>query len=70
MNNLDKMYFIHSYFVKLKDQNQILSETQYGNFKFCSSFRHNNIYATQFHPEKSGLNGLKILNEFKKIFKL
>lgn len=70
VNNLDKMYFIHSYFVKLKDQNQILSETQYGNFKFCSSLRYKNIYATQFHPEKSGTNGLKILKEFKKIFKL
>lgn len=70
VNNLDKMYFVHSYFVKLKDQNQILSETQYGNFKFCSSLRYKNIYATQFHPEKSGPNGLKILKEFKKIFSL
>ena len=64
------MYFVHSYFVKLEDQKQILSETQYGNLKFCSSLKYKNIYATQFHPEKSGPNGLKILSEFKKIFQL
>ncbi len=70
VKNLDKMYFVHSYFVKLEDQKQILSETQYGNLKFCSSLKYKNIYATQFHPEKSGPNGLKILSEFKKIFQL
>ena len=52
VKNLDKMYFVHSYFVKLEDQKQILSETQYGNLKFCSSLKYKNIYATQFHPEK------------------
>lgn len=70
VNNLDKMYFVHSYYVNLEDHNQILSETQYGDLKFCSALRYNNIYATQFHPEKSGPNGLKILKEFKKIFQL
>ena len=47
-----------------------MSYTQYGKYKFCSSLYHENIFATQFHPEKSGKNGLKIFKEFKDIFKL
>ena len=67
-NNL--MYFVHSYFVLPDHEKNVMSYTDYGNFKFCSSLCHENVFATQFHPEKSGKNGLKILEEFKRLFKL
>ena len=61
-NNLDNefMYFVHSYFVVPKDKSIILSETSYGSQTYCSSILKNNIFAMQFHPEKSSINGLKI----------
>jgi len=61
-NNLDNdfMYFVHSYFVVPKDKSIILTETTYGSQKYCSSIFKKNIFATQFHPEKSSVNGLKI----------
>ena len=54
------MYFVHSYFVEPLDKNIILSETEYCGISYCSSILQNNIFATQFHPEKSGKEGLKI----------
>ena len=69
-SNNEFMYFVHSYFVLPNDEKKVMSYTQYGKYKFCSSLYHENIFATQFHPEKSGKNGLKIFKEFKDIFKL
>ena len=43
-----------------KDKSIILTETSYGSQKYCSSIFKKNIFATQFHPEKSSINGLKI----------
>ena len=57
------MYFIHSYYVKLKTN--ILAETKYA-LNFCSAIRYKNIYGFQFHPEKSGKDGLFI---YKKLLK-
>lgn len=54
------MYFVHSYFVEPIDKNIILSETKYCGTNYCSSIFQNNIFATQFHPEKSGKEGLSI----------
>lgn len=61
-NNLnnDLMYFVHSYFVVPEDKSIILTETKYGSQTYCSSIVKDNIFATQFHPEKSSTNGLKI----------
>lgn len=58
--NNDYMYFVHSYFVVPTDKSIILTETTYGSETYCSSVMKNNIFATQFHPEKSSMNGLKI----------
>ena len=58
--NGDFMYFVHSYFVEPEDDNIILSHTTYGNTEYCSSIQQNNIFACQFHPEKSGEVGLNI----------
>jgi len=64
------MYFVHSYFVKPKNKNIILSLTNYSNFEYCSSIMMNNIFAFQFHPERSGVNGLNIYKNIKKSISL
>jgi imidazole glycerol-phosphate synthase subunit HisH len=56
----DFMYFIHSYFVKPTNKSNILTLTNYDGIEFCSSIQHKNIFATQFHPEKSGNKGISI----------
>ena len=61
------MYFVHSYFVLPNDEKDILSFTNYEKFEYCSSIKKNNIFATQFHPEKSGIEGLKIYKEWSKL---
>ena len=58
------MYFVHSYYVKPNNNNIVLSMTNYENVKYCSSVFHKNIFATQFHPEKSGKVGLKIYKDW------
>lgn len=63
--NEDFMYFIHSFYVKPKNQKIILSTTKYGNKEYCSSISYENIFACQFHPEKSGETGLKIYNNVR-----
>ena len=64
--NGDFMYFIHSYFVEPIDESIILSKTIYGNTEYCSSIKQDNIFGYQFHPEKSGIVGMKVYQELKK----
>ncbi|KAJ3055413.1 Histidine biosynthesis bifunctional protein hisB [Rhizophlyctis rosea] len=61
-----RYYFVHSYAVPYtKDLDDwVYSTTTYGNETFVSSVRRKNIFATQFHPEKSGYAGLKALLSF------
>lgn len=54
------MYFVHSYIVQPEDQAVVLSLSRYGQIEFCSSIHSENIFACQFHPERSGTEGLKI----------
>lgn len=61
-----KFYFVHSYHIVCQDQADILSTTQYGN-NFVSSIQKNNIFGTQFHPEKSHKMGMKILKNFTEL---
>ena len=61
LNNSD-FYFVHSYHFETKE-NVTTSVTDYG-IKFVSSIQKNNIYAFQFHPEKSQESGLEILKNF------
>ena len=58
------VYFVHSYLLQPNKKENILSLTKYGKYEFCSAIKKNNIYGCQFHPEKSGLAGLKILENF------
>ena len=66
LNNDDYYYFVHSFYCKPNDKKSILSYTNYQGFKYCSSIYKENIFATQFHPEKSGKSGLKILKNIRK----
>lgn len=54
------MYFVHSFYVKPASPDVVLATTTYGNVAFCSSLGQKNIFATQFHPERSGPQGLQI----------
>jgi len=57
-------YFVHSYFVEPENESSIKTYTRHENKIFCSSVMIDNIFASQFHPEKSGKDGLEILRNF------
>jgi glutamine amidotransferase len=57
------VYFAHSYHVEPTDQDVIATTTDYGR-PFVSAVARDNVFATQFHPEKSQLVGLRILENF------
>jgi glutamine amidotransferase len=59
-------YFVHSYYVAPRDVGVIATETDYGG-NFCSMVWRDNVFATQFHPEKSQADGLKILKNFAEL---
>ena len=59
-------YFVHSYYVVPEDQNMIATVTNYG-VEFVSGIQHENIYAFQFHPEKSQTLGLSMLERFSNL---
>ena len=63
--NNSYFYFVHSYYVEPEDREIILGETDYG-ITYCSFIQKDNIFATQFHPEKSQKTGLKFLENFMK----
>ena len=56
-------YFIHSYYYEVDDSTHTMTKTFYGN-NFTSSINKGNIYGTQFHPEKSHANGMRVLTNF------
>jgi len=62
------VYFVHSYYPAPTDEDIVCAETTYG-ITFSSAIAKQNIFGTQFHPEKSGEYGLRILRNFAKIAK-
>ena len=56
-------YFVHSYYVQPADPSHTAGETDYGA-PFCSAVARDNIFATQFHPEKSASAGLQLYHNF------
>jgi glutamine amidotransferase len=60
------VYFVHSYYCKPADPAVVCGTTDYGQ-SFCSMLWNKNVYATQFHPEKSQAVGLQILQNFVKL---
>ena len=65
IGNKSHMYFAHSYEFLTKQKNCIIATTNYGN-SIIVAVAKDNIFGTQFHPEKSQKNGLKLLENFLK----
>jgi glutamine amidotransferase len=63
IDNGSNVYFVHSYYVKPEDPTVVAATCNYG-IEFCAAIRHDNVMATQFHPEKSQGIGLKMLKNF------
>ena len=59
-------YFVHSFFVVPQDEEVIACQTDYHR-PFCSMIRRDNLFATQFHPEKSQAHGLRMLKNFAEL---
>ncbi len=64
INNGEYVYFVHSYYAKPKDDKEVVFWTDYG-IKIPAIVRKNNIIGMQFHPEKSGKTGEKLLENIK-----
>lgn len=60
------VYFVHSYYLKAKDEAIVKATTEYGTC-IHASVEKDNVFACQFHPEKSGSVGLQILKNFSQI---
>ena len=60
-------YFVHSYYAKPKNKNNIFGSTNFGSFNFCSITKKGNIFGTQFRPEKSGYWGIEFLKNLTKL---
>ena len=66
-NNLstsDQVYLIHSYYFNPSDNKCILANCDFNGKKICIAIKKGNVYGTQFHPEKSGEVGLRVLANF------
>ena len=62
----EECYFIHSYEAKPVRDEDRLADTVYGGREICAAASHGSVLGCQFHPEKSGAGGLKIIEEFLK----
>lgn len=60
------VYFVHSYYVEAHDQDMVVATCEYGR-EFCAMIEKDNIFATQFHPEKSQHVGLSMLKRFTEL---
>jgi len=58
------VYFVHSFVVVPSNIENILAVANYGNTEFCAAVKKHNVTGVQFHPEKSGKLGLRMLNQF------
>ena len=63
------MYFVHSLYPIPMDDSVVVSTTRYGSTQFCSSLSLGNTFACQFHPERSGLAGLRIYQNLAQLIK-
>lgn len=72
LNGLEEnsfMYYVHSYKVNNYNNEDLVGYSSYGSMKVPGIFRKRNVIGAQFHPEKSGEDGLKILRNFKEMIK-
>jgi glutamine amidotransferase len=61
-----EFYFVHSYYPSCDEKSNIIGQTEYADAVFASAAGKENLVATQFHPERSGRIGLKLLENFSK----
>lgn len=64
LSSKDAIYLTHSFAVKAKNRTHLLAYCDYGGNEISAVIRKENVYGVQFHPEKSGPIGLKIINNF------
>lgn len=62
----ERFYFVHSYYVKLKEENIAIGVSEHGS-PFCSAFMKDNLFGVQFHPEKSHRFGKQLFRHFLEI---
>lgn len=62
----DYFYFVHSYYLEAKNREEVIAASHYG-IPFDCAYQRENVFLTQFHPEKSGKTGLKLLENFLKM---
>jgi glutamine amidotransferase len=60
----DEFYFVHSYYPVPDRDAQVMARCEYGGTVFAAAIGRGSIFATQFHPEKSGKPGLRIVENF------
>jgi len=63
IKNQARFYFVHSYYMDPQDENLVAANTDYG-IKFVTAIAKDNVFAVQFHPEKSAQDGLQLLKNF------
>ncbi len=59
----ERFYFVHSYYAHVAQQNSVVGRSDYG-LEFDAALGHDNLFAVQFHPEKSAASGLQLLENF------
>jgi glutamine amidotransferase len=59
-----RVYFVHTFTAQPANESDRLADCDYVGFRISAAVRRGNIYGTQFHPEKSGLEGLKVIKSF------
>ena len=64
INDNNYYYFVHSFYAELSNQKNITAFSNFYDFKFAAIINKDNIFGTQFHLEKSGIEGIKLLKEF------
>jgi imidazole glycerol-phosphate synthase subunit HisH len=69
LNGSTYMYFVHSYYVVPDAENVCLANSRYGDVEFCSAVSHENVSAFQFHPERSGDDGIHIYRNIANFLK-
>lgn len=67
LHNRDYMYFVHSYYCVPEVKSTIVTTTSYAGEEYPSIIQYKNCIGIQFHPEKSGFNGINIYNKLKQL---
>lgn len=66
IEDYSEFYFVHSYYPAPSDQSYCMGVTEYADVRFASAIGKANLFATQFHPERSGRIGLRLLENFSR----